>query len=69
MGRDDRQDIDARRRAGQDTDSTKAGKTPKLDEMSGFDRRGEPNPQIDQDRAGKGFKGSHRGGKHRGDRG
>lgn len=68
MARDERQDINKIRGAGLSTDRAKRGKEAKLREFDGFDRRGEANSQIDQDKAGKGWRGLHRKGGER-DRG
>jgi hypothetical protein len=54
--------------SGLSTDRAKRGKEAKLREFDGFDRRGEANGQIDQDRASKGHRGLHRKGGER-DRG
>lgn len=54
--------------SGLDTDVTKIFSNGELRNFGGFDRRGEANGQIDQDRASKGHKGLHRKGGER-DRG
>lgn len=68
MARDERQDVNRVRRAGLDTDRAKRGTEGRLRDFDGFDRRGEANDQIDQDKAGKGWRGLHRKGGER-DRG
>lgn len=71
MGREDRQDINKRRRAAQaglDVDASKIFSLSELRDFEGFDRRGEANKQIDQDKAAKGWRGIHRKGGER-DRG
>lgn len=60
MGREDRH--------GLDTDRAKRAAESKLRDMDGFDRRGEANKNIDQDKAAKGWRGLHRKGGER-DRG